>query len=38
MDHDTLYETDICTWAEQQVSALRRLAIRLDLPNALDLH
>ena len=25
MDHDTLYETDICTWAEQQAVALRNL-------------
>ena len=37
MDHDTLYETDICTWAEQQVAVLRSLASRVDLPNELDL-
>jgi hypothetical protein len=37
MDHDTLYETDICTWAEQQAAALRGLASRVDLPNELDL-
>ncbi len=37
MDHDSLYETDICTWAEQQASALRGLASRVDLPNELDL-
>ena len=32
-----LYETDILAWSEQQVSALRELATRRDLPNALDL-
>ena len=37
MDHDSLYETDICTWAEQQAAALRGLAVRTDLPNQLDL-
>ena len=37
MDHDSLYETDICAWAEQQAAALRSLASRSDLPNALDL-
>ena len=37
MDHDSLYETDICTWAEQQAAALRGLASRTDLPNQLDL-
>jgi hypothetical protein len=37
MDHDTQYETDICTWAEQQAAALRSLASRVDLPNELDL-
>jgi hypothetical protein len=36
MDHDTLYETDICTWAEQQAAALRSLLSRADLPNQLD--
>jgi hypothetical protein len=38
MDRDTLYETDICTWAEQQAAALRGLASRADRPNELDLH
>ena len=37
MDHDSLYETDICAWAEQQSAALRSLASRADLPNTLDL-
>jgi hypothetical protein len=37
MDHDSLYETDICTWAEQQAAALRSLASRADIPNELDL-
>jgi len=37
MDRDTLYETDICAWAEQQAAALRGFASRLDLPNELDL-
>lgn len=37
MDHDSLYETDICTWADQQAAALRSLASRSDLPNQLDL-
>jgi len=37
MDHDSLYETDICAWAEQQAAALRGLASRADLPNDLDL-
>jgi hypothetical protein len=37
MDHDSLYETDVCTWAEQQAAALRGLASRADLPNELDL-
>ncbi len=37
MDHDSLYETDICTWAEQQAAALRSVASRMDLPNELDL-
>ncbi len=37
MDHDTLYETDICAWAEQQAAALRGFASRVDLPNELDL-
>jgi hypothetical protein len=37
MDHDSLYETDVCTWAEQQAAALRDLASTVDLPNELDL-
>jgi hypothetical protein len=37
MDRDSLYETDIVTWAEQQAAALRNLASRMDLPNELDL-
>jgi hypothetical protein len=37
MDHDNLYETDVCTWAKQQAAALRSLASRVDLPNELDL-
>ena len=32
-----LYETDILAWSEQQAAALRGLAGRRDLPNALDL-
>ena len=37
MDRDSLYETDICTWAQQQAAGLRGLASRPDLPNELDL-
>jgi len=37
MDHDSLYETDICTWAERQAAVLRSLADRGGLPNELDL-
>ena len=37
MDHDSLYDTDICAWAEQRGAALRALASRADLPNELDL-
>jgi hypothetical protein len=37
MDHDSLYDTDICSWAEQQAAALRSLASKTDLPNQLDL-
>jgi uncharacterized protein DUF29 len=34
----TLYDEDICAWAEQQAATLRRLAAtRRDLPNDLDL-
>lgn len=32
-----LYQTDILAWSEQQTDALRKLAARRDLPNALDL-
>ena len=32
-----LYTTDILAWSEQQAGALRELAARRDLPNALDL-
>jgi len=38
MDVSTLYDEDICAWAEQQMASLRRLAAsRRDLPNELDL-
>ncbi len=37
MGDQTLYETDILAWSEQQAVALRDLAARRDLPNALDL-
>lgn len=37
MNHDPLYETDICTWAEQQGAALRSPGSRADLPNEFDL-
>jgi uncharacterized protein DUF29 len=37
LDHDTLSETDICSWVEQQAAALRSLASRADLSNELDL-
>ncbi len=37
MADTNLYETDILAWSEQQTSALRELAQRRDLPNALDL-
>lgn len=37
MANDGLYETDILAWSEQQAAALRELAARRDLPNALDL-
>ena len=37
MDSGDLYATDICTWAEQQVTLLRNLAVRIDIPNELDL-
>lgn len=37
MDAPSLYDTDILEWSEQQAAALRALAARPDLPNALDL-
>ena len=37
MSGTDLYETDILAWSEQQAGALRELAARRDLPNALDL-
>ena len=37
MADTALYETDILAWSEQQADALRALAARRDLPNALDL-
>jgi hypothetical protein len=37
MDGPPLYEADILAWSEQQATALRSLAKRRDLPNALDL-
>lgn len=37
MDDANLYDTDICTWAEQPAAALRSLEGRRDLPNQLDL-
>ncbi len=37
MDARSLCETDILEWTEQQAAALRALAARPDLPNALDL-
>lgn len=37
MDAPGLYDTDILEWTEQQAAALRALAARPDLPNALDL-
>ena len=32
-----LYEADLYAWSEQQAAALRRLAVRRDVPNELDL-
>lgn len=37
MGETSLYETDILAWTEEQAAALRMLAGRPDLPNALDL-
>lgn len=37
MDQPSLYDTDILAWTEEQAAALRALAGRRDLPNALDL-
>ena len=36
MDQPSLYDDDIVTWAEQQAAAVRALATRPDLSNALD--
>lgn len=36
MDRPSLYEDDIVTWAEEQAAALRALAARSDLSNAVD--
>ena len=36
MDAATLYEDDIVTWSERQAAALRSLAARPDLSNAVD--
>ena len=36
MDRPSLYDDDIVTWAEEQAAALRALAARSDLPNAVD--
>jgi hypothetical protein len=36
MDTATLYDDDIVTWAEQQAAALRELAARPELSNAVD--
>ena len=37
MADNVLYETDVLAWSEQQAGALRELAFRRDLRNALDL-
>ena len=37
MADSDLYDTDILAWSEIQADALRQLATRRDLPNALDL-
>ena len=36
MDRPSLYDDDIVTWAEEQAAALRALAARSDLSNAVD--
>jgi hypothetical protein len=36
MDTATLYDDDIVTWAEQQAAALRELAAKPELSNAVD--
>jgi hypothetical protein len=36
MDRPSLYDDDIVTWAEEQAAALRALAERPDLSNAVD--
>jgi hypothetical protein len=37
MDRPDLYDSDILAWSERQAAALRRIAVRHDLPNELDL-
>jgi hypothetical protein len=37
MDRPDLYDTDILAWSEEQAAVLRRLAMRRDLPDDLDL-
>ncbi|MDP4002786.1 DUF29 family protein [Methylobacterium sp. NEAU K] len=36
MDRPSLYDDDIVTWAEEQAAAMRALAARSDLSNAID--
>jgi hypothetical protein len=36
MDHPSLYDDDIVAWSEEQAAALRALAARPELSNALD--
>ncbi|MDR7036303.1 hypothetical protein J2X36_001041 [Methylobacterium sp. BE186] len=36
MDHPSLYDDDIVTWAETQAAALRELGARADSSNAVD--
>jgi len=36
MDAATLYRDDIVAWAERQAAALRALALRPELSNAVD--
>lgn len=37
MADKSLYDRDLLAWSEEQAAALRKLAARADLPNALDL-